>query len=116
MLKERREAAQKVADRLFAVEAAIDEALTRAAELNAAIPMARAEIKLSAVVGQDAIDRAAESFAFLVQARRHMVEAHHCLEETRIQIGLREVNVGDLAPKPERPQFARQTRHVRAVA
>jgi hypothetical protein len=114
MLKERREAAQKVADRLFAVEAAIDVALAAAAELNAAIPSARAEARISAVVGQDAIDRAAESFAFLVQARRHMVEAHHCLEETRIQIGLREVSVGDALPKPERPKIA--PRHMRAVA
>ncbi len=113
MLKERREAAQKVADRLFAVEAAIDLALTRAAELNAAIPTARAEAKLSAVVGQDAIDRAAESFALLVQARRQMVEAHHCLQETRVQIGLREVSVGDAL---EKPKVASAPSHIRAVA
>lgn len=115
MLKERREAAQKVAESLFAVEAAIDVALARAAELNAAIPIVRAELKLSAVVGQDAIDRAAESLSLLVKARRQMVETHHALEETRIQIGLREVSVGDLTPKPA-PPSGRLPDHIRAVA
>ena len=113
MLKDRQQAAQKVADRLFAVEKAIDVAVRGAAELNAAMPEARSEARLSAVIGQEALDQAAEAFALLVQARRAMVETHHKLEETRIRIGLREVNVGDSIPKE--PSAAR-TRHVRAVA
>jgi hypothetical protein len=114
MLKNRQQAAQKVADRLFAVENAIDTAVRCAAELNAAMPEARGDARLSAVVGQDALDQAAQAFALLVQARRAMVDTHHRLEETRIQIGLREVAVGDSVPKP--PPGARRVEHVRVVA
>lgn len=92
--------AQKVADRLFALEDAIDVALTRAAELNASMPEARGEARLPAMIGQDALDKAAETFTSLVQARRRVVETHQSLDEARVQIGLREVNVGDLIPKP----------------
>jgi hypothetical protein len=115
MLRDRQQAAQKVADRLFAVENAIDTAVRCAAELNASMPEARAGARLSAVIGQEALDQAAEAFALLVQARRAMVETHHKLEETRIQIGLREVSMGDTDPKDE-PMTARDRRHIRAVA
>jgi hypothetical protein len=91
----RQEVAQKVANHLYAVEAAIDIALTRAAELNAAMPMARSEARLSAIIGQDAFDRAAETFTALVQARRRIVETHESLDQTRARIGLREVAAGD---------------------
>jgi hypothetical protein len=99
----RQEVAQKVADRLFAVESAIDMALTRAAELNAAMPMARTEARLPAMIGQSAFDRAAEAFTALVVARRYIVETHQSLDEAREQIGLREVDSGDLSPKPVPP-------------
>ena len=88
----RQAVAQKVADRLFAVENAIDLALTRAAELNAAMPQARAEARLPAMIGQTALDRAAEAFTALVEARRRIVETHASLDEARLQIGLREVD------------------------
>ena len=97
----RQAVAQNVADRLFAVESAIDIALTRAAELNAAMPTARAEARLPAMVGQAAFDRAASAFVALVEARRRIVETHQSLDEARIQIGLQEVNTGDTKDKPE---------------
>ena len=81
----RQAVAQQVADRLFAVESAIDLALTRAAELNAAMPQARARARLPAMIGQDALDRAAEAFS--------------ALDEARLQIGLAEVASGDTVPK-----------------
>ena len=96
----RQEIAQKVADRLFAVECAIDVALTRAAELAAAMPQARTDARLPAMVGQEALDRASEAFMALVEARRRIVETHRSLDLTREQIGLREVNSGDTVPKP----------------
>ena len=92
--------AQKVADHLFALEEAIDVALTRAAELNASMPEARGNARLPAMVGQDALDRSAKAFSVLVKARRCVVETHKSLDEARVQIGLQEVNVGDLIPKP----------------
>lgn len=94
MLKQRRDAVQQVADRLFAAEKAIDLALRCAAELNATMPTARSEANLAASVGQDALERAADAFASLVQARRQMVEAHQRLDETKTQIGLRTLAVG----------------------
>ncbi len=100
MLNKRREAAEKVAQRLAAAEAAIDQALTCAAELNAALPSARAEAGLSAVVGQEALDGAAEVYTRLVAARRGIVETHRMLDETKIQIGLRTVAIGDGLDKP----------------
>jgi len=96
----RQAVAQRVADRLFAAENAIDIALTRAAELTAAMPQARTEARLPAMVGQMALDRAAEAFSALVEARRRIVETHAHLDEAREQIGLREVNSGDMVPKP----------------
>ena len=56
MPRTRQAVAQKVADRLFALENAIDLALTRSAELNASMPEARGEARLPALVGQDALD------------------------------------------------------------
>lgn len=95
----RQAVAQKVADRLFAAEQAIDVALTRAAELTAAMPQARTEARLPAMVGQSALDRAAEAFSALVEARRRIVETHARLDEARLQIGLQEVDAGDTEPK-----------------
>lgn len=100
MPRTRQVVAQKVADRLFALEQAIDVALTRAAELNTAMPEARGEARLPAMIGQDAFDRAAETYTSLVQARRRVVETHQSLDAARVQIGLREVATGDLVPKP----------------
>jgi hypothetical protein len=118
----RQQVAQKVADRLFAVENAIDVALTRAAELTAAMPQARTEARLPAMVGQNALDRAAEAFTALVEARRRIVETHASLDEARVQIGLREVDSGDIRDKPAilEPSGARveaaSVLHIRAVA
>jgi hypothetical protein len=118
----RQEVAQKVADRLFAVESAIDLALTRAAELNAAMPQARTEARLPAMIGQDAFDRAAEAFTALVQARSRIVATHASLDAARVQIGLREVASGDTVPKTPIPGFteaaadAAQVAQLRAVA
>ncbi|HEY5710949.1 MAG TPA: hypothetical protein VIT38_03550 [Allosphingosinicella sp.] len=100
MPRTRQAVAQKVADRLFALEEAIDVALTRAAELNASMPQARGEARLPAMVGQDAFDKAAEAFTSLVLARRRVVETHISLDQARAEIGLKEVATGDLIPKP----------------
>ena len=100
MLKQRREAAEKIAAGLFAVEEAIDLALKRAAELNALMPSARTEANLSAIVGQEAFEGAAETFASLAKARHHIVRTHQRLDETKTQIGLRAVAIGDGTTKP----------------
>ena len=114
MLKERREAAMKVAESLFAAEEAIDAALARAAELNSTLVTARTDAKLSALVGQDAFEVSAAAFAALAQARCDIVETHKRLSEAKIQVGLRTVAIGDLVPKP--PSERGDSRHLQVVA
>jgi hypothetical protein len=113
MLKARQDAAIKVAQSLFAAEDAIDAALARAAELSSAIVTARSDANLSALVGQDAFEMAASSFAALARARCDIVEAHKRLSETKVQIGLRVMSVGELG-KP--PSAHRDASHLQAVA
>lgn len=103
MLNKRRDAAHKVAAGLFAVEEAIDLALTRAAELSALLPTVRTEANLSAIVGQEAFEGCVGVQATLAAARRQIVETHKCLDETKTQIGLRTMAVGDGTAKPPPP-------------
>ena len=107
MPRQRQAVAQQVADRLFAVETAIDAALAQAAELTAALPKARVEARLSAIVGQAALDKTAAALAALIEARRCIVEAHEQLDTVRGQIGLREVAVGELGKPPATTGSAR---------
>jgi hypothetical protein len=114
MFKERRDAATKVVASLYAAEDAIDAALARAAELNGALVTARTDAKLSALVGQDAFEVAASTFAALARARADIVETHKRLSETKIQVGLRAVAIGDSVPKP--PSALAEVPHLQAVA
>jgi hypothetical protein len=113
MLKERRNAAIKVAESLMAVEEAIDLALARAAELNGTMVTARSAANFSALVGQDAFEVSAAAFAALATARGNIVETHKRLSETKVQIGLRTVAIGEL-PKPT--EEGGSTAVLRAVA
>lgn len=94
MLKKRKEAAQQLANRLFETEGAIDDAITKMAELAGYMPVARSSANLSAVVGQDAIAQAAQTLAVLVEARGQIVETHHKLANAKDRIGLREMAMG----------------------
>ena len=113
MLKERRAAAMKVAESLFAAEEAIDLALARAAELTSTMVSARFDAKLSAVVAQDAFEGSASAVAALMRARAEIVETHKRLSETQNQIGLRTISFGDNG-KPPVGQLDRQ--HLQIVA
>ena len=114
MLKHRQSAAIKVVESLYAAEEAIDAALARAAELNATLVIARTEAKISATVGQDAFEAAASTFAALANARRDIVNTHNRLSETKIQMGLRTVAIGDLVPKAA--AMGEGGRHLQAVS
>lgn len=100
MLNDRLQAAQIVAAKLFAAEAALDQALASVAELTAAMPRARMSAKISAVVGQDAIEDAADAQASLIEARRKLVAAHGKLEQVRVEVGLRVFAAGGGYIKP----------------
>jgi hypothetical protein len=113
MLKDRRNAAMKVAESLFAAEEAIDAALARAAELNGNMVTARTDARLSALVGQDAFEVSASAFAALARARGDIVETHRRLSEAKIQVGLRTISFGDELPKPP---VGEQGGHLKIVA
>jgi hypothetical protein len=114
MLKARRDAAMKVAESLFAAEDAIDAALARAAELNAAIVTARKDANLSAMVGHDAFEMAASAFAALARARCDIIESHKRLDVAKDQIGLRVMSVGELGKPPI--EGRQNSVHLQAVA
>jgi hypothetical protein len=113
MLIKRRQAVIKVAESLHGVEDAIDLALARAAELSAILVTARSDAGLSAMVGQDAFEGAAAAFAALARARGDIVETHRRLTETKAQIGLRTMAIGD---ENSKPALAEHGSGLRAVA
>lgn len=103
MRKERLKVATEVAGNLFEAERAIDAALAAAAKLAGAIPALRGDARLSALVGQGAIERAIRSVSALGEARREVVEAHRELTIAQEQIGLRTTSFGDWEEKPPPP-------------
>jgi hypothetical protein len=107
MLNDRLQAAQIVAAKLFAAEAALDQALA-----SAAMPRARMSAKISAVVGQEAIEDAADAQASLIEARRKLVAAHGKLEQVRVEVGLRVFALGGAYIKP--PSASQTHEHIEA--
>ncbi|VAV92256.1 hypothetical protein MNBD_ALPHA04-1947 [hydrothermal vent metagenome] len=100
MLKQRLDAAQQLASRLFETEKAIDEAISKMADLAGYMPVARNNAKIAAVVGQDAMSHAAQVLTTLIGARGEIVETHQLLAAARDQIGLRTTALGGGNFKP----------------
>jgi hypothetical protein len=94
---------EALAARLYAAEAAIDQALSETAVLAAALPSARAEAYLSAVTGQRAFDGAAASISALAEARSHLVQTHTTLAALARKLGLDTLAVGPLDKPGEQP-------------
>lgn len=92
--------AQNVATRLFAAEEAIDAAFNKAADLASFIPVARQEVRVSAEVGQDAIELLIGSMQMLGEARKRMIEAHGALARTQTAARLAPRNFGGFVDKP----------------
>lgn len=89
--------AKKVANDLFAVEAAIEAALASTASFAAALPEARMRAKLSATVGQEVFDSLVAAVASLNDARRHIVQTHKGLDAVKGSLGMRAVAFGSLS-------------------
>jgi hypothetical protein len=101
MLKERRMAAEEVAAALFEAETAIDAAISKAAQLTSLMPSLRKAAGASALVGQDAVERASQTIMALTEARRAIVETHKELSVVQGQIGLGAVRLaGEPGEKP----------------
>ena len=95
MLKERRMAAEQIATALWDAETAIDVALTKAADLTGKIPALRRQAGASALIGQEAMERASQAVVALAEARRALVEAHKELTISKSQVGLCAITMDD---------------------
>ena len=117
MLKQRRMAAEKIAGALFEAEAAIDAAISKTATLTGAMPALRKAAGASALIGQDAVERASQAIMSLAEARRAIVETHKELSVAQGQMGLGAVALGD--PGGEKPAVEdgrMRARQLRAIA
>lgn len=81
--------AQRVANKLFATENAVDVAMVQAAELMSDMLKARKDLGLSAVVGDKASAKLVEALAALGEARSAMVGMHNELSEVKLRVGIR---------------------------
>jgi hypothetical protein len=100
MLAKRRNAMDAVAPELFAMESAIDDAILQSTRLTASLINQRRNAGLSAVVGQDAIERSSATFSTLIAARREIVATHEELGHLKQQVGLGAVMFGNGGDKP----------------
>ena len=115
MLKNRRIAAQGVAEQLFAAEVAIDAAISATAALTGLMPKARQDAGVAAEIGQDALLKASETLAMLVRARAQIVETHGALAVAQRDMGLGAVNFGGLVSKVADPAASRHLTPVAAA-
>ena len=96
MRAQRQSIARNVAERLFAAEAALDIAAARIAELNAALPLARLDARLSTAIGQDAFASSASALVLVAETRERIVATHANLKQPSDDMGLTAVSYGDL--------------------
>ena len=113
MLKQRRLIADQVAASLFEAEAAIDAALAKTAHLAGVMPGLRQDAGLSALIGQDAVERASQAIMALADARRAIVETHKELSIVQTQIGLGAVMFDPVGGDKPPATFASEGREVR---
>jgi hypothetical protein len=104
MLKQRRLAAETVAEALFAAEKAIDAAIASTATLAGLMPASRQDANISALVGQDALMAAIETMQALGLARGSIVDTHRRLSVAQRDIGLAAVSFGNAGDKPPSPE------------
>lgn len=104
--------AQKLANRLFATEAAVDTAMSEAMALIAAMAETRKELGLSATVGDAATAKVAEAIATLAEARSQVVAAHGELNDLKLRVGIRTKLIGimDKPPEGEQPLLSIERR------
>jgi hypothetical protein len=115
MLQKRRNAMDAVAPELFAMESAIDAAILQSIRLTASLINERHNSGLSAVLGQDAIERSSAAISTLIAARREVVSTHEELGVLKKQVGLGAVMIGGGGEKPDDSPFALPRGSLQAV-
>jgi hypothetical protein len=81
--------ARRVAGKLFATEAAVDNAMVEAAELLGEMLKARKDVNASLVFADDVQVKMMEAIKALSEARTAMVGVHNELEEAKLRLGIR---------------------------
>lgn len=100
MLKDRLEIANNLAGMLFEAEAAAEDLIIKIGALANALPQAKSDVKLSAVVGGEAYGHVSGALVTAVETHGRMVALHHELDSIKNAIGLRNfqvVGTGDAA-------------------
>ncbi|THD66194.1 hypothetical protein [Phenylobacterium sp.] len=90
--------AQRVAKKLFVTEAAVDGALSEAAELMSEVLMARKEVNTSMVFADDVQVKLMDAMKALSEARTAMVAVHNELNEAKLRLGVRTQMAGEKPP------------------
>ena len=93
--------AQKLANKLFATEAAVDAAMAEAMDFLAGMAEARTEARMAATVGNEATAKIAEAISILAQARTAVVAAHGELADLKLRAGVRTKMIGIMDKPPE---------------
>jgi hypothetical protein len=81
--------AQRVAKKLFVTEAAVDGALSEAAELMSELLTARKQVNTSLVFADDVQVKLMDAMKALSEARTAMVGVHNELNEAQLRLGIR---------------------------
>jgi hypothetical protein len=102
MQHERIEAAREITAGLIELEQQIDFAIISGGRLPGTMAQARLKARLPAATGQEAFLHAAKAFEMLVQARKHIVQAHASLAAAGDALALPPAAYGDWheCPKP----------------
>jgi hypothetical protein len=116
-LAQTRLAANEVAAKLLAAEAAIDAAIAAVASLTAAMPVAAQQANAGMHVGHEALMHAMESCQSLVKSRTNIIRTHKALRVAQTDVGLGEVAFMDTnCPPSAQTSVAPVARHLAAVA
>ncbi|MFI4976651.1 MAG: hypothetical protein ACHP84_19115 [Caulobacterales bacterium] len=103
--------AQRVANKLFATENAVDAAMAEATEMMADLLRARKDLGLSATVGDSVVAKVVEAISALSEARTAMVTAHGELAELKLRVGIR-TKLGGVEDKVEQAPESTTLRQV----
>jgi hypothetical protein len=90
--------AQRVAQKLFVTEAAVDGALGEAAQLMSELLTARKDVNTSLVFADDVQVKLMEAMKALSEARSAMVGVHNELAEAQLRLGIRTKMGGEKPP------------------
>src|ERR1700761_2570404 len=99
--------AQRVANKLFVTEAAVDGALAEASELMSEMLRARKDVNVSMIFADEAAVKMVEAIKALSEARTAMVGVHSELNEAKLRLGIRAKM--DIQSKPPSMEEASQT-------